>query len=290
MASGTTQHGKLTVKQKMKKLFFIVLGAIIVAFALETFFVPAGIIDGGVTGIALILNKITGWSLGIFLLALNIPFILLGYKQIGMSFALSSVIGVSVMSLGTVLIPHGHVTTDPLISSVFGGGILGLGVGLVLRSNATTDGSETVAILISRKSALSVGEIVLIINVFILLSGGLVFGWTKALYSIIAYYIAVKVIDMVMNGFQENKAIWIISDQSRELGQAIIDRLGRSVTYLSGEGAYSGEDKNMIYVVVTRLEEAKLLEIVDSIDKQAFLTVGSVSEVRGGRFKKKDIH
>lgn len=290
MSGSTSQHGKLARKLLVKKVFFTVLGAIIVAFALETFFVPADIIDGGITGIALILNKLTGWSLGIFLLVLNIPFILLGYKQIGKSFALASILGVSVMSLGTLFIPHGHVTTDPLISSVFGGLILGVGVGLVLRSNGTTDGTETVAILISRKSALSVGEIVLIINIFILLSGGLVFGWTKALYSIIAYYIAVKMIDMTMNGFQENKAVWIISEQSRELGQAIMDRLGRGVTYLHGEGAYSGTDKIMIYVVVTRLEEAKLLEIVDTIDSQAFLTVGSVNEVRGGRFKKKDIH
>lgn len=286
----TKQHKQLSPSQIIKRGIFIFIGALLVAVGLETFFVPAGIVDGGVTGISLIFAHLSGWTLGIFLFVLNVPFIILGYKQIGKTFAVSSLFGVSVMSIGTVLIPHGNVTHDPFLSAVFGGLILGVGVGIVIRSGGSTDGTEVVAILLNKKSPFSVGEIVLFINIFILLSAGLVFGWEKALYSIIAYYIAFKMIDLTMEGFQDNKAVWIISDQAREIGDAILSRLGRGVTYLNGEGAYSGDDKTVVYCVVTRLEEAKLIDIVDHIDSHAFLTIGSVSEVRGGRFKKKDIH
>ena len=168
--------------------------------------------------------------------------------------------------------------------------MLGVGVGIVIRNGGCTDGTEIVAILINKKVPFSVGEIVLFINIFILLSAGLVFGWDKALYSIIAYFIAYKMIDLTMDGFQDNKSVWIVSDKARDIGDAIISRLGRGVTYLHGEGAYTGGDKQVVFCVVTRLEEAKLKDIVDTIDHHAFLTIGSVSEVRGGRFKKRDIH
>lgn len=160
----------------------------------------------------------------------------------------------------------------------------------MIRSGGSLDGTEIVAILVSKKSPFSVGEIVMFFNFFILGSAGFVFGWDRAMYSLIAYYIAFKMIDLTIEGFGESKSIWIISDSVRDIGDAIIQRLGRGVTYLSGEGGFTGDDKQVIFCVVTRLEEAKLKSIVEEIDPTAFLAVGNIHDVKGGRFKKKSIH
>ena len=168
--------------------------------------------------------------------------------------------------------------------------IFGLGVGLVIRYGGSLDGSEISAILISSKAPFSVGEIVMLINFFIFAAAGFVFNWESAMFSVVAYFIASKMIDVTVQGFDESKAVWIISDTYRDIGEAINDRLGRGVTYLNGEGAYTGEDKKVLFCVITRLEESKLKDIVTEIDNTAFLSIGDVSEVKGGRFKKREIH
>ncbi|HEY1215762.1 MAG TPA: YitT family protein, partial [Bryobacteraceae bacterium] len=178
----------------------------------------------------------------------------------------------------------------PLLAAVFGGIILGIGVGLVIRSGGSLDGTEIVAILVSKKTPFSVGEIVMFFNLFILGSAGFVFGWDHAMYSLIAYYIAFKMIDITIEGLDQSKSVWIISDESERIGDAITHRLGRGVTYLMGEGAFTGDDKKVIFSVITRLEEAKLKSIVDELDPRAFLAIGNIHDVKGGRFKKKDIH
>ncbi len=195
------------------------------------------------------------------------------------------------MSIGTTLLhPVPPLTIDPLLAAVFGGIILGIGVGLVIRSGGSLDGTEIVAILFSKKSAFSVGEIVMFINLFILGSAGFVFGWDHAMYSLIAYYIAFKMIDITIEGFDESKSVWIISDYNKEIGEAILHRLGRGVTYLNGEGAFTGGPKRVIFCVINRLEEAKMKTIVEEMDPAAFLAIGNIHDVKGGRFKKKDIH
>ena len=168
--------------------------------------------------------------------------------------------------------------------------ILGIGVGLVIRSGGSLDGTEIVAILFNKKTPFSVGEVVMFFNLFILGSAGFVFGWDHAMYSLMAYFIAFKMIDITIEGFDESKAVWIISEQNKVIGDTILQRLGRGVTYLNGEGGYSGESKRVIFCVVTRIEEAKMKSIVDEIDPFAFLAVGNIHDVKGGRFKKKDIH
>ena len=262
-----------------------------VAVALEIFLVNNNIIDGGITGISIMLAHLFHLPLGIFLTLLNIPFLFLGYKQIGKTFAFSTLAAVLVMSVGTALLePVKPITFDPLLAAIFGGVILGAGVGLVIRAGGSTDGSEIVAILINKKTPFSVGEIIMFINVFILTSAGFVFGWNNAMYSLIAYFIAFKVIDITNEGIDQSKSVWIISDKYKEIGDALTSRLGRGVTYLEGEGAYSGDSKKVIFVVITRLEEAKLKSIVGDWDPDAFLAVGNIHDVKGGRFKKKDIH
>lgn len=285
------QHRRLSRTKFIKKAIFIILGSALVSVGLEIFLVPNNIIDGGIVGVSIIVSHLTGLPLGIFLFLLNLPFLFLGYKQIGKTFAISTLFAVALMSIGTTLLhPVPPLTIEPLLATVFGGIILGMGVGLVIRSGGSLDGTEIVAILVNKKSPFSVGETVMFINIFILGSAGFVFTWDSAMYSLIAYYIAFKVIDITIEGFEESKSVWIISDRYKEIGDAIIHRLGRGVTYLNGEGGFSGDDKRVIFCVITRLEEAKMKSIVEDTDPTAFLAVGNIHDVKGGRFKKRDIH
>lgn len=275
----------------LRRFVFLTLGAILMAVGLEIFLVPNRIIDGGITGISIMVSHITKIPLGVFLTLFNLPFLFMGYKQIGKTFAFSTLFAVLVMSVGTYFLhPVSPLTIDPLLAAVFGGVILGVGVGLVIRSGGSLDGTEIVAILINKKSPFSVGEVVMFINFFILGSAGFVFGWDHAMYSLIAYYLAFKLIDITIEGIDQSKSVWIISEKYKEIGDALTQRLGRGVTYLDGEGAYTGDSKKVIFVVITRLEEAKLKSIVEDWDSQAFMAVGNIHDVKGGRFKKKDIH
>ncbi|TVY02900.1 YitT family protein [Paenibacillus cremeus] len=284
-------HPKMKRLKLLRRIVFMMIGAGLFSVGLEIFLVPNNIIDGGVTGISIILAHETNVPLGVFLTLLNLPFLIIGYKQIGKTFALSTLFAVLMMSVGTsLLIPVPPLTIDPLLAAVFGGIILGIGVGMVIRSGGSLDGTEIVAILVSKKGPFSVGEIVMFVNVFILGSAGFVFGWDHAMYSLIAYYIAFKLIDITIEGLDQSKSVWIISDSYNEIGEAIVKRLGRGVTYLNGEGGFTGSDKKVIFCVITRLEEAKLKSIVDEMDSSAFLAVGNIHDVKGGRFKKKDIH
>lgn len=285
------QHKRLTWRQIIQRSLLITIGAVLMSVGLEIFLVPNNVIDGGITGISIMLSYLTGWKLGIFIFLLNLPFFFLGYKQIGKTFAISTLYGIVILSISTTLLhPVPAFTDDILLASLFGGMLLGIGVGTVIRYGGSLDGTEILAILSSKKLPFSVGEIVMFFNIFILGSAGFVFSWDRAMYSILAYFVAYKTMDVVIAGLDESKFVWIISDESQEIGDAILDRLGRGVTYLSGEGAYSGEDKKVIFCVINRLEEAKLKDIVKEYDQSAFLAVGDIAEVRGGRFKKRDIH
>ncbi|MDR0136262.1 YitT family protein [Metabacillus idriensis] len=285
------QHKKLPKAEIGKRMVLICFGAVLMAIGLEIFLVPNRVIDGGIVGISIILSHLTKVKLGIYLFFLNVPFFFIGYNQIGKTFALSTLFGVGIMSASTVLLhPVPVLTEDLLLASVFGGIILGIGVGLVIRYGGSLDGTEVLAILFNKQSPFSVGEIIMFFNLFILGSAGFVFGWDRAMYSLIAYFIAYKTIDVVVQGLDESKSAWIISENPDEVGQAILDRLGRGVTYLNGEGAYTGDNKKVIFCVITRLEEAKLKSIVEELDPSAFLAVANITEVRGGRFKKKSIH
>ncbi|WP_138496390.1 YitT family protein [Paenibacillus pinistramenti] len=285
------QHNRRSLASILARCLFIMVGAVIYAVALELFLVPNNITDGGITGIAVIVAHLSGWSLGLFLFILNIPFLLIGYKQIGKTFALSTLLGIIVMSTVTVLLHHvDGVVEDTLLAFVFGGILLGLGSGIAIRFGGSLDGTEIIAILLAKKLPFSVGEIIMVFNLFILGSTGFVFNWNSALFSILAYYIASKAIDITVDGLNESKSVWIISDRIQDIGDAILSRLGRGVTYLSGEGGFSGDPKRVIFCVITRLEEAKLKEIVNHFDENAFLAVGNIHDVKGGRFKKRDIH
>jgi uncharacterized membrane-anchored protein YitT (DUF2179 family) len=291
MTKTTIQHRKLPLSKVILRVIAITIGAILMATGLEIFLVPNHVIDGGITGISIMLAHISGWKLGLFLFILNLPFVYLGYKQMGKTFALSTIYGIIVLSIFTSFFhPIPPFTEDILLATVFGGMILGIGVGLVIRNGGALDGTEILALVITKKVPFSVGQIIMFINVFILAAAGFVFTWDRAMYSLLAYVIAMKAIDTVVAGLEESKSVWIISDEAEEIGNAVNARLGRGVTYLNGEGAYTGDNKKVIFSIITRLEESKLTTIVEEIDPSAFLAIADISEVRGGRFKKRDIH
>jgi uncharacterized membrane-anchored protein YitT (DUF2179 family) len=284
-------HRKIPRKEMVKRVILITLGAIIMGVGLEIFLVPNNVIDGGIVGISIILSHLTGLKLGLYIFILNIPFFFIGYKQIGKTFAFSTLYGIIILSVTTIFLhPVPAFTQDILLASLFGGIVLGIGVGLVIRYGGSLDGTEILAILSSKKLPFSVGEIIMIVNLFILSSAGFVFSWDRAMYSLLAYYVAFKMIDITIKGLDESKSVWIISENYEQIGDALLHRLGRGVTYLKGEGAFSGDDKKVIFCVITRLEEAKLKDIVAEHDPSAFLAIADIAEVRGGRFKKADIH
>src|SRR5579875_2376986 len=216
------QHRRLTKRKIFQRILLITLGAILYAVGLEIFLVPNKVIDGGITGVSIILSYITGWKLGIFLFLLNLPFFFIGYKQIGKTFAVSTLYGIIALSVATTLLHSVPAfTQDILLATVFGGVTLGIGVGLVIRYGGSLDGTEILAILFNKKLPFSVGEIVMFFNLFILGSAGFVYTWDRAMYSLIAYFVAYKTMDVTIRGLDESKSVWIISDCAGQIGEAI---------------------------------------------------------------------
>lgn len=284
-------HRKEPLSGQIKRALAILLGSLLVGVGLELFLVPNMIIDGGIIGLSILAGHLTGFPIGLYTFLLNLPFLLVGYKQIGRTFAVTTLFAVSAMSAFVTML-HGMepFTNDNLLATVFGGVLLGLGVGTIIRYGGSLDGTEIIAILLTRNSAFSVGEIVMFFNLFILGSAGFVFGWESAMYSLIAYFIAFKMIDITIEGLDESKSVTIISESPAEISDALQQRLGRGVTHIYGKGGYTGEDKELLYVIVTRLEVAKLKNIVLEYDPGAFIAIEQVADVMGGRFRKKAIH
>jgi len=279
------------ILKTIRKYLFLELGALLAAIGLEEFLIPNNIIDGGITGISIISSYLSKLPLGIFILIFNIPFLIFGYKQIGKTFMISTLFSVISLSLWvSFLRPIPGVTNDVLLATVFGGIILGIGVGIIIRYGGSLDGTEIIAIFLNKKTGISVGEIIMFFNIFIIASAGFVFGWDKAMYSLIVYFIAYKVIDITIDGMNETKAAIIISDKGAEIGEVITARLGRGVTFLEAKGGFNGQYKNVVYSVVTRLEIVKLKSIINDIDPEAFMTINDVYDTMGGKHKKRNIH
>ena len=275
------------VLKLLKNCIFITLGVFIVAFALESFLIPNSVIDGGIIGISMILSYLTKWNLGIIVVLLNLPFILLAYKKMGIKFVIKTIHACVVLALALNIFAKYTVTEESFLATIFGGIILGVGVGFILKNEASLDGTEILSLSIAKKFGCSVGEFIMGINLFIYFAAGKVFGWESAMYSILTYFVASKVIDIVLEGFDSSKSVRIISDEAGTIGNSLIEKLDISVTYLKGIGGYTGQDKDLIYCVVSRLELPKMLEIIKEIDSNAFVSVVDVHEAYGGRFRKK---
>ncbi len=266
----------------------IIIGAGFAAAAIELFLIPNKIIDGGIIGISLIVDYLTPSyiTFGFLVVLFNLPFMYSGYKQIGKTFMWSSILGIMSLAIIETLLHHVPVfDIEPILAAVFGGLLLGAGVGLVIRNGGSMDGTEILSIILTKKLPFSVGEFVMFINIFIFALAGFVFGIESAMYSVLAYYIAFKTIDTVVEGLDETKAAIIVSEQFDEISDAILHRLGRGTTKLMGRGGYTDAQKEVVYVVVTRLEVTKLKVIIHEIDPNAFITIMDTHEVKGGRFK-----
>ena len=272
------------------RIWLILLGASLSSIGLEIFLIPNDIVDGGIVGISIMVSFITRFPLGLFTFFLNVPFLIMGYKQIGKTFVISTLFAITCLSVGVSLLhPIPGLTHDIFLAAVFGGIINGAGVGLIIRAGGSLDGTEMVAIILDKKVSFSIGEIVMFFNVFILGAAGFLYGWDRAMYSLIAYFIAYKVIDIVVEGLDESKAVMIVSDRSADISEALTARLGRGVTLLKGQGGYSKADTTVVYIIVSRLELAKLKSVVLDFDHDALITVGNV-EVAGKKYRKKAIH
>ena len=265
--------------------FMLTIGAIIAALALETFLIPNTILDGGVTGISIIISRLSNIPLSILVFFCNIPFIYVGYKNLGLGFLIRAIYSMSLFSivlhLFEVLAPF---TDEMLLATVFGGIILGAGVGLVIRFGGCIDGTESVAIVISKKTNLSVGQIVLIFNLIIYTVAGFLFGFDRAMFSLLTYIITFKVIDFVSEGLEQAKAALIITDKGTSLSKEIYKKLGRTTTTIRGKGLISGE-KEVLYCVLTRTEIYELKRIVESMDESAFVTIQDISDIIGTHIK-----
>jgi uncharacterized membrane-anchored protein YitT (DUF2179 family) len=277
--------------QEVKNVVYITLGVFSAGMGLKGFLLSSHFIDGGVTGISMLLAKGLGLPLPALILVINLPFIALGYRQLGRAFAIrsaSAIVGLSVV-LATV---HFHdVTPDKLLTAVFGGFFIGAGIGLAMRGGAVLDGTEIAALLISKRSHLfRVGDVILGLNIAIFLTAAFVLGVDEALYSILTYFAASKTLDFLLHGIEEYTAITIVSTKSDPIRRAILELLNRGVTIYKGRGGKTGLDQDILFCVVTRLEIGKVKGIVREIDESAFVIVYPLADVEGGVLKRSALH
>ncbi len=283
---------KVEYQHYLTESFLILLGVLSASFGLGAFLLPNSFLDGGVMGISLITTELTGISLSVLIVVLNIPFILIAYSTISRSFAVKSILAIVLLAFAVHIIPFPSVTDDKLLISVFGGFFLGLGIGLAVRGGSVIDGTEVLAVYISKKTPLSIGDIILIFNIVIFSVAAYVFSIETALYAILTYLSASKTVDFVVAGIEEYVGVSIISEHNEEIRLVIIEKLGRACTIYSGKKGYAprGEklkDTDIVYTLMTRLEISKLQTEIDKIDKDAFVIMHSVKDAKGGMIKKR---
>ncbi len=283
---------KVEFTHLIRDSFLILLGVLSACFGLKGFLLPNSFIDGGVTGISLIITELSGVSLSILLVAINIPFMIIAFSTISRKFALRSIIAIILLAISVHFIPAPIITDDKLLIAVFGGFFLGLGIGLSIRGGSVIDGTEVLAVFISRKTSLTIGDVILIFNVLIFLVAAYVFTIEIALYAILTYFAASKTVDFVVSGIEEYIGVTIISDKNEEIRLAIIEKLGRGCTIYSGKKGFAKRGENLkqteiVYTLVTRLELAKLQTEIDKIDKDAFVVMHSIKDAKGGMIKKR---
>ncbi len=286
---------KVEFKHIFHDIFFIILGILAASFGLKGFLLPNMFIDGGAMGIALIVAEITQIPLSVLIVAVNIPFLILGFKTVNRQFALRSIIAIIILAISVHFIPFPLITDDKLLIAIFGGFFLGLGIGLSIRGGSVIDGTEVLAIFFSRKTALTIGDVIMILNILIFGFAVFVFSTEIALYAMLTYLSASKTVDFVVSGIEEYLGVTIISDKNEEIRIAIINKLGRACTIYSGKKGYIQLDEpvkqiDIIYTLITRLELAKLQIEIDKIDKDAFVIMHSIKDAKGGMIKKRPLH
>ena len=285
---------RINVARIVKDTFFISLGILSATFGLKGFLLPDGFLDGGAVGISLLINALTDIKLSYLIIIVNIPFILIGYRQVSRMFAIKTLAAIIALAICVAYIDFPVITHDKLLISFFGGFFLGLGIGLSIRGGSVLDGTEVLAIYTSRVTALTVGDFILILNILIFSVAAYLLNIETALYAILTYLVASKIVDFVVHGIEEYTSVIIISLKSDLIKQAIIEKMGRGVTVLKGKSGYGKQghrerDLDVLYTVITRLELQKLKTEIAKLDRDAFVVENSVNDIKGGMIKKRPL-
>nr|MDJ0646689.1 YitT family protein [Flavobacteriaceae bacterium] len=278
---------RVNLWHKAHDTFFIIISIFSAGFGLKGFLLPNNFIDGGAMGISLLISETTLISLSLLVVAVNLPFIVLGYFHIGHRFAIKSILAILGLAVILYLVPYPLITSDKLLIAVFGGFFLGAGIGLAIRGGAVIDGTEVLAIYLSKKTGLTIGDIILLFNVLIFLAGAYILSIEVALYAMLTYFAASRTVDFVIEGVEEYTGITIISKESEKLRLMITENLGRGVTIYKGKGGYGKNgaqlrEQDILYTIVTRLEIARIETEIDKIDTDAFVFMQSIKDTKGG--------
>ena len=278
----------------IKDTLFIIIGVISAGFGLKGFLLPNEFIDGGAMGISLLISETTEVPLSILIVAVNLPFLILGYSQIGKAFAFKSIIAIILLAIVVHFVPYPLVTSDKLLIAVFGGFFLGGGIGMAIRGGSVIDGTEVLAIYLGKRTGLTIGDIILIFNISIFSFGAYILSVEIALYAILTYLAASKTVNFILEGIEEYTGITIISENSDEIRQMITEKLGRGVTLYIGKGGYGKKGEiskqiDIIYTVITRLEIGRLRNEIEIIDSKAFIIMNSLKDTKGGMIKKRSL-
>lgn len=293
-SKNATRIRRLYTTRVIKDVFFISLGILAATFGLKGFLLPDGFLDGGAVGISLLINALTGINLSYLIVIVNIPFILIGYTQVSRLFAVKTLVAILALAVCVSLIDFPLITHDKLLISFFGGFFLGLGVGLSIRGGCVLDGTEVLAIYTSRKTTLTVGDFILVLNIVIFSVAAYLINIETALYAILTYLVASKIVDFVVHGIEEYTSVIIVSNKSNLIKKAIIENMGRGVTVLKGKSGYGKQglretDIDVLYTVITRLELQKLKTEIAKLDEEAFVVENSVNDIKGGMIKKRPL-
>jgi uncharacterized membrane-anchored protein YitT (DUF2179 family) len=287
-------RNRIGIFQAARSAILIIIGIFSAGFGLKSFLLPNNFIDGGATGISLLLSRVLNQPLSALIILVNIPFILLGYRQIGQIFTMRTVLAICGLAICLAVVDYPPVTNDKLLVAVFGGFFLGAGIGFAIRGGGVLDGTEVLAIYISRKTGSTIGDVILVINIIIFLSAVYFLGLETALYSMLTYLSASKTVDFLIEGIEEYTGVTIISRKNVEIRQMITDKLGRGVTVYKGTGGYGKKgyvstDADILFTVVTRLEISRLRSEIEIIDDDAFVVMHSIKDTKGGMIKKRSI-
>jgi len=285
------EQPRKTLLRETLDTILIVLGILCAGMGIKGFLLSSHFIDGGVTGISMLLASVLGYPLALLIPLINLPFIVLGYRQIGGVFALKSTLAIAGLSACLALVHYPDVTPDKLLTAVFGGFFIGAGIGLAIRGGAVLDGTEIAALLISKQShLLKVGDVILILNIFIFCAAAFFLGIDPALYSVLTYVAASKTVDFLLHGIEEYHAIIIMSEKSDQIREAIVRVLNRGVTAYPARGGLTGKPMHILYCVVTRLEIGRVKNLVGEIDAAAFVVIHPLADASGGIIKKSALH
>jgi uncharacterized membrane-anchored protein YitT (DUF2179 family) len=292
--SSEVQIFKVNITHIIRDTVFILIGIISAGFGLKGFLLPNSFIDGGAMGISLLISETTNVSLSILIVVVNLPFIILGFSQIGKQFGFKSILAIIGLALIVHFIPYPFITSDKLLIAVFGGFFLGVGIGMAIRGGAVIDGTEVLAIYLSKKTGLTIGDVILLFNIIIFSFGAYILSIEVALYAILTYLAAAKTVDFIIEGVEEYTGITIISDENEKIRLMITEKLGRGVTIYAGKGGFGkkGNDLKQIdilYTVITRLEIARLRTEIDKIDSNSFIIMNSIKDTKGGMIKKRSL-